>query len=89
MKAAQLDHVSASCFEAMQEIFTAHGDDSQVGREDHERHRSAQAAPDPRDEQIVDAMNGNLCRCGTYQLNAFATTSKRIRRLPIGDQLAS
>ncbi len=22
--------------------------------------------PDPTDEEIVDAMNGNLCRCGTY-----------------------
>jgi len=22
--------------------------------------------PDPSDEQIVDAMAGNLCRCGTY-----------------------
>ena len=23
--------------------------------------------PDPSDEQIVDAMAGNICRCGTYQ----------------------
>ena len=23
--------------------------------------------PDPTDEQIVAAMNGNICRCGTYQ----------------------
>jgi isoquinoline 1-oxidoreductase alpha subunit len=22
--------------------------------------------PNPSDEQIVTAMNGNLCRCGTY-----------------------
>jgi isoquinoline 1-oxidoreductase alpha subunit len=22
--------------------------------------------PDPSDEQIVAAMSGNLCRCGTY-----------------------
>ncbi|HUB30809.1 MAG TPA: (2Fe-2S)-binding protein [Terracidiphilus sp.] len=22
--------------------------------------------PDPTEDQIVDAMNGNLCRCGTY-----------------------
>ena len=22
--------------------------------------------PDPTDEEIVDAMNGNICRCGTY-----------------------
>lgn len=24
------------------------------------------AKPDPTDEQIVEAMNGNICRCGTY-----------------------
>lgn len=24
------------------------------------------ASPNPSDEQIVDAMSGNLCRCGTY-----------------------
>jgi aerobic-type carbon monoxide dehydrogenase small subunit (CoxS/CutS family) len=23
-------------------------------------------SPAPRDEQIVDGMNGNICRCGTY-----------------------
>jgi isoquinoline 1-oxidoreductase alpha subunit len=23
--------------------------------------------PEPSDDQIVDAMSGNLCRCGTYQ----------------------
>ena len=23
--------------------------------------------PKPTDEQIVDAMSGNICRCGTYQ----------------------
>ena len=23
-------------------------------------------APNPTDEQITDAMNGNICRCGTY-----------------------
>jgi isoquinoline 1-oxidoreductase alpha subunit len=23
--------------------------------------------PDPSDQQIVDAMDGNICRCGTYQ----------------------
>jgi isoquinoline 1-oxidoreductase alpha subunit len=23
--------------------------------------------PDPSDEEIVTAMDGNLCRCGTYQ----------------------
>jgi isoquinoline 1-oxidoreductase alpha subunit len=25
------------------------------------------ANPDPSDEAIVEAMNGNICRCGTYQ----------------------
>lgn len=25
------------------------------------------ATPQPTDEQIVEAMSGNLCRCGTYQ----------------------
>jgi isoquinoline 1-oxidoreductase alpha subunit len=23
--------------------------------------------PNPTDEQITQAMNGNLCRCGTYE----------------------
>ncbi|MCY4407230.1 MAG: 2Fe-2S iron-sulfur cluster-binding protein [Rhodospirillaceae bacterium] len=23
--------------------------------------------PDPSDEEIVDGMAGNICRCGTYQ----------------------
>jgi isoquinoline 1-oxidoreductase alpha subunit len=23
--------------------------------------------PKPSDQQIVDAMSGNICRCGTYQ----------------------
>jgi isoquinoline 1-oxidoreductase alpha subunit len=23
-------------------------------------------APDPSDEDVLAAMNGNLCRCGTY-----------------------
>ena len=23
--------------------------------------------PKPSDQQIIDAMSGNLCRCGTYQ----------------------
>jgi isoquinoline 1-oxidoreductase subunit alpha len=26
-----------------------------------------QRTPKPTDEQIVDAMSGNICRCGTYQ----------------------
>ena len=23
--------------------------------------------PDPTDQQIVESMDGNICRCGTYQ----------------------
>jgi isoquinoline 1-oxidoreductase alpha subunit len=23
--------------------------------------------PDPSDQEIIDAMSGNICRCGTYQ----------------------
>ncbi len=26
-----------------------------------------QQTPKPTDQQIVDAMSGNICRCGTYQ----------------------
>jgi len=33
--------------------------------------------PNPSDEQITQAMNGNLCRCGTYE-----RIRKAIRRLP-------
>ena len=25
------------------------------------------ATPDPTDQQIVEGMDGNICRCGTYQ----------------------
>ena len=25
------------------------------------------ATPDPSDQQIIDGMSGNVCRCGTYQ----------------------
>jgi len=25
------------------------------------------ANPDPSDQEIIDAMDGNICRCGTYQ----------------------
>lgn len=28
--------------------------------------------PDPTDQEILDAMDGNLCRCGTYQRIAAA-----------------
>ncbi len=28
---------------------------------------SSSRPPKPTDEQIVDAMSGNICRCGTYQ----------------------
>ncbi|MDA1098640.1 MAG: 2Fe-2S iron-sulfur cluster-binding protein [Proteobacteria bacterium] len=23
--------------------------------------------PDPSDQEIIDGMDGNICRCGTYQ----------------------
>jgi isoquinoline 1-oxidoreductase alpha subunit len=23
--------------------------------------------PDPSDEELIDGMQGNICRCGTYQ----------------------
>jgi isoquinoline 1-oxidoreductase alpha subunit len=26
-----------------------------------------QTTPKPTDQQITDAMSGNICRCGTYQ----------------------
>jgi isoquinoline 1-oxidoreductase alpha subunit len=26
-----------------------------------------QANPDPSDEEIIEGMEGNICRCGTYQ----------------------
>jgi isoquinoline 1-oxidoreductase subunit alpha len=35
--------------------------------------------PDPTDEEIVRAMNGNLCRCGTYSriIRAIRKAAKR------------
>ena len=37
--------------------------------------------PDPSDEQIVDAMAGNLCRCGTYNRILAAIERQRVTRL--------
>lgn len=36
--------------------------------------------PDPTDEQIVEAMDGNICRCGTYQriYAAVKTAAKEV-----------
>jgi len=35
--------------------------------------------PDPTDEQIEDAMNGNICRCGTYlRIKAAIKTAAQI-----------
>jgi isoquinoline 1-oxidoreductase alpha subunit len=39
--------------------------------------------PDPSDEQITRAMNGNLCRCGTYE-----RIRKAIRRAASGGAVA-
>ena len=42
--------------------------------------------PDPSDEEIVHAMNGNICRCGTYPRivaavrQASQAIRKRVRR---------
>ena len=36
-------------------------------RPDHAGRCAAQTHPEPTDQQIVDAMSGNICRCGTYQ----------------------
>ena len=36
--------------------------------------------PDPTDQEIVDGMQGNICRCGTYQrILAAVRTAARIR----------
>ena len=37
------------------------------GRPDHAGHRAAREIPGPTDEQIDEAMSGNICRCGCYQ----------------------
>ncbi len=36
--------------------------------------------PDPSDQQIVDGMAGNICRCGTYQriFQAVRTTAQEV-----------
>jgi isoquinoline 1-oxidoreductase alpha subunit len=38
--------------------------------------------PNPTDEQIVDAMDGNLCRCGTYPriIRAIKRAARGVRR---------
>jgi isoquinoline 1-oxidoreductase subunit alpha len=37
-------------------------------RSDHAgRGADIKQTPKPTDQQIVDAMSGNICRCGTYQ----------------------
>jgi isoquinoline 1-oxidoreductase subunit alpha len=40
------------------------------------------AAPDPSEEEIVRAMNGNICRCGTYPriLHAVQLAARRMRK---------
>ncbi len=40
------------------------------GRADHVGGRAAEAKPQPTDAEIVDAMTGNLCRCGTCLLDS-------------------
>jgi aerobic-type carbon monoxide dehydrogenase small subunit (CoxS/CutS family) len=40
--------------------------------------------PNPSDEQITEAMNGNLCRCGTYE-----RIRKAIRRAASGGAVAA
>lgn len=39
-----------------------------------------QENPDPSDQQIVEAMSGNICRCGTYQriLAAVRTAAQEV-----------
>ena len=36
-------------------------------RADHAGRRAAASKPAPTDDDITDAMSGNLCRCGCYQ----------------------
>ncbi len=40
------------------------------------------AAPDPTEEQILDAMDGNLCRCGTYPFirKAILRAAKEVKK---------
>jgi aerobic-type carbon monoxide dehydrogenase small subunit (CoxS/CutS family) len=36
--------------------------------------------PDPTDAEIEDAMNGNLCRCGTYvRIKAAIKTAAKLQ----------
>jgi isoquinoline 1-oxidoreductase subunit alpha len=41
------------------------------------------STPNPSDQQITQAMNGNLCRCGTYE-----RIRKAIRRAASGSMAA-
>ena len=36
--------------------------------------------PDPTDQEIIDGMDGNICRCGTYQriYAAVRTAAKEV-----------
>src|SRR5215831_7533021 len=43
--------------------------------------------PKPTDQQIIDAMSGNLCRCGTYQRIRQAITNLSRRNLLKGAAL--
>jgi isoquinoline 1-oxidoreductase alpha subunit len=38
------------------------------------------ANPDPTDQEILDGMDGNICRCGTYQriFAAVRTAAKEV-----------
>ncbi|MGI9413403.1 MAG: (2Fe-2S)-binding protein [Hyphomicrobiales bacterium] len=36
--------------------------------------------PDPSDAEIIDAMSGNICRCGTYQ-RIFAAVKTAVREV--------
>jgi aerobic-type carbon monoxide dehydrogenase small subunit (CoxS/CutS family) len=38
--------------------------------------------PDPTEEEIRDALSGNLCRCGTYPQHIIAVREAAGRRLP-------
>jgi isoquinoline 1-oxidoreductase alpha subunit len=38
------------------------------------------ANPEPTDEEIIDTMKGNICRCGTYQ-RIFAAVKTAAREV--------
>ncbi len=43
--------------------------------------------PNPTDDEIVDGMNGNLCRCGTYQrIRAAIRTAAQSAPRPGGEE---